>query len=158
MSRRGWHPAMRDVVTLRDVVSDDIPVFYEHRLDAVANEMAGVPPRSWDAFTTHWSRILEDESTVNQTVLVNGQAAGSIASFVQNGEREVGYWLGRAFWGRGVATQALRAFLIHETRRPLYAHVVRHNLASRRVLEKCGFVLIAEEPEEDRLMLGETPR
>lgn len=138
---------------LRGVVSDDVPVFYEHQIDAEANEMAGFPPRSWDAFATHWGRILEDESTVNQTVLVNGQAAGSIASFLQNGEREVGYWLGREFWGRGVATQALRAFLTCEARRPLYAHVARHNVASRRVLEKCGFILIDEEPDDFLLVL-----
>jgi RimJ/RimL family protein N-acetyltransferase len=143
----------RDAVTLRDVVTDDIPVFYQHQLDAEANQMAGFPARSWDAFTTHWARILDDDTTVNRTVLVDGQVAGSIASFPQHGEREVGYWLGREFWGRGIATEALRAFLTDELRRPLYAHVARHNLASRRVLEKCGFTLIAEEPDDFRLAL-----
>ncbi len=144
---------MGDVVTLRDVVSDDIPVFYAHQLDAEATEMAGFPARTWDAFTSHWARILDDVTTVNQTVLVDGRVAGSLASFLQDGEREVGYWLGREFWGRGIATQALAAFLSHEQRRPLFAHVARHNVASRRVLEKCGFMLIAEEPDDFRLQL-----
>ncbi len=153
MSSGGWNPAMREAVTLRDVVSEDIPAFYEHQIDAEANQMAGFPVRDWDAFATHWARILDDDTTVNRTVIVAGQVAGSIASFLQSGEREVGYWLGREFWGRGVATAALRAFLTDEARRPLYAHVARHNVASRRVLEKCGFALIDEEPDDVRLAL-----
>jgi len=152
MAGSSWR-LMAELVTLRDVVSDDIPVFFEYQLDPEAGEMASFPARSWDAFTTHWGRILDDDTTVNQTVLVGGRVAGNIASFLQDGEREVGYWLGREFWGRGIATQALAAFLTLEQRRPLYAHVVRHNTASRRVLEKCGFVLLAQEPEDFRLKL-----
>jgi RimJ/RimL family protein N-acetyltransferase len=38
--------------------------------------------------------------------------------------------------------------------RPLYAHVVKHNIGSRRVLEKCGFKVIREEPEEFILKLS----
>ncbi|RPJ44644.1 MAG: N-acetyltransferase, partial [Chloroflexi bacterium] len=64
--------------------------------------------------------------------------------FVLQGEREVGYWLGREFWGRGIATQALTAFLEQVTERPLFAHVAKHNLSSRRVLEKCAFAVVGE--------------
>jgi RimJ/RimL family protein N-acetyltransferase len=56
-------------------------------------------------------------------------------------KREVGYWIDRAFWGRGVATEALSAFLCLEHIRPLYAGVAKHNVASIRVLQKCGFTL-----------------
>ena len=58
---------------------------------------------------------------------------------------EIGYWLGEPFWGRGIATQALRArteWVFATT--PLvriYAHVFAWNPASARVLEKCGFTL-----------------
>jgi RimJ/RimL family protein N-acetyltransferase len=45
------------------------------------------------------------------------------------------------FWGRGVATEALSAFLGLEPVRPLYAGVAKHNVASIRVLQKCGFKL-----------------
>ena len=54
----------------------------------------------------------------------------------------MGYWLGSDYWGKGIATQALRQFLQIDTVRPLYAHVAKHNLGSRRVLEKCGFVVV----------------
>ena len=96
----------------------------------------------------HWNRILEDESVVKKTVLFEGEVAGNVVSFVNSGEREVGYWIGREFWGRGVATQALAGFLRLEERRPLYAGVARHNVASIKVLENCGFRVSGEEPED----------
>lgn len=142
-------------VTLRDVVADDIPWFFEQQSDVEASEMVGFPVRTWDAFTAHWARILDDETGVVRTIVVDSQVAGNVVSFVQSRERKVGYWLGREFWGKGVATLALSAFLTDEQRHPLYAHVARHNLASRRVLEKCGFTLAGEEPDEYRLELLE---
>ena len=56
---------------------------------------------------------------------------------------EVGYWLGEPFWGRGIATSALRAvteyaFAEFELVR-LYAYVFEWNRASARVLEKAGY-------------------
>ena len=61
------------------------------------------------------------------------------------GEREVGYWLGKEFWGKGIATKALAEFLKIIETRPLYAHVAKHNIGSRRILEKCGFTVIGED-------------
>jgi RimJ/RimL family protein N-acetyltransferase len=74
-------------------------------------------------------------------VTVDGAVAGNIGSWTAEGKREVGYWIDRAFWGRGVATEALSAFLGLEPVRPLYAGVAKHNVASIRVLQKCGFKL-----------------
>jgi RimJ/RimL family protein N-acetyltransferase len=93
----------------------------------------------------HWARILDDEALVAKSVVVDGQVAGNIVSFEQSGERVVGYWIGREFWGKGVATKALSAFLDQVGSRPLYAHVAKHNVASIRVLEKCGFVVSGED-------------
>ena len=57
----------------------------------------------------------------------------------------------RALWGRGIASEALAEFLHLEQSRPLYAGVAPHNIASIRVLQKCGFTFctsaIDEEPE-----------
>ena len=131
-------------VELRDVTDDDLAVFFEHQLDPQAVEMAAFPSRDRDAFMAHWHRILADESVVAQAILVDGEVAGNVVSFEMGGEREVGYWLGRSFWGEGVATSALALFLQLETRRPLTAHVARHNIGSRRVLEKCGFAVCGE--------------
>jgi RimJ/RimL family protein N-acetyltransferase len=78
-------------------------------------------------------------------VLFGGQVAGNVVSFEQDGQREVGYWIGRRFWGMGVATAALSAFLDLVETRPLYACVAKHNVASIRVLEKCGFEISGED-------------
>ena len=126
-------------VKLRPVREDDLEVFYRQQRDPVASAMAAFPERERDAFLTHWHDIMAGDDVLLRTVEADGQVAGNMVSFEQSGRREVGYWLGRPFWGRGIATAALRAFLTEEARRPLEAHVAAHNVASRRVLEKCGF-------------------
>ena len=93
----------------------------------------------------HWAKIMQDESVILKTILFDGQVAGNVLSFEISGEREVGYWLGREFWGKGIATRALSQFLEQLQIRPLYAHVAKHNVASMRVLEKCGFVVSGED-------------
>jgi RimJ/RimL family protein N-acetyltransferase len=128
-------------VRLRGVTGGDLPVFFEHQMDADANRMAGFPPRDRDAFMAHWNTILRDASVVVRTVLLDGQVAGNVVAFDFEGRREVGYWIGRTFWGKAVATRALRAFLEEVTERPLHAGVAEHNIASIRVLEKCGFTI-----------------
>ena len=103
----------------------------------------------------HWANIMADESNILKTIVFNGQIAGNIVGWESSGEWEVGYWIGKEFWGKGIATQALLLFLGFVKTRPLYAHVARHNIGSRRVLEKCGFKVILEEPEEFILELNE---
>lgn len=132
---------------LHDVAEADLPIFYEHQLDPVACAMAGFSSRNREAFMAHWKKIMADESNILQTIVYNGQVAGNIVSFVMDGDREVGYWIGRVFWGNGIATRALAAFLEMVQTRPLYGHVVHHNTASLRVLQKCGFVVISEGVE-----------
>ncbi len=139
---------MPSTVLLRNVIAEDLPIFFEHQLDPVANEMAGFPARDRETFMAHWARNLRNASSVHKTIIYADRVAGNIVSWEHDGERAVGYWLGREFWGKGIATQALTAFLEIVTVRPLYAHVVKHKLASIRVLEKCGFTMTGENDEE----------
>ncbi len=140
---------MRTDVELRDVEPADLPVFYEHQLDADATAMAAFPARDRAAFDAHWAtNVLGNAAAVTRTILVDGQVAGYIGSWPQDGARLVGYWIGKEHWGKGVATTALAAFLHLVTERPLRAHVVEHNVGSIRVLEKCGFSLEREEKVE----------
>ncbi len=132
-------------MTLRDVEEGDLPRLFEHQQDGVANQMAAFTPRDRDAFTMHWTRLLGDPGTIKKVVLVDGAVAGYVGSFDSDGRREVGYWIDRALWGKGIATRALAEFLEHEPVRPLIAHVAKHNVASVRVLEKCGFQVIGED-------------
>lgn len=86
-------------------------------------------------------------------MVVDGQVAGNVVCWETLGVREVGYWIGRAFWGRGIATKALALFLTEMTTRPVFAYVAAHNVGSIRVLEKCGFGPLeagdASPPAED---------
>jgi len=136
---------MTDNVQLRDTIETDLPIFFEQQLDPDAIQMAAFPSRNRDEFMMHWNKIRADDSVLIRTILFNGDVAGNIVCFEQLGEREVGYWLGKEYWGKGIASQALAQLLDFIKTRPLYAHVAKHNVASRRVLEKCGFKVAAED-------------
>lgn len=131
-------------IQLREVVASDLPIFFEQQLDLEANYRAAFVsknPQDKTAFDAHWTKILADKNNVNKTILFEGQVAGHVSSFIMFGERNVSYWLGKEFWGKGIATAALKELLEHVTIRPLYARAVKDNLASIRVMEKCGFKL-----------------
>ena len=137
-------------VELREVRDEDIPVFYEQQLDPEAVAMAAFPSRGWEAHVAHWTKVRADRTAVARTILVDGEIAGNIGSFEAGGERLVGYWIGKRFWGKGVATRALGAFLHVDPARPLLAHVAVNHAASIRVLEKCRFGLLGYEPALER--------
>jgi RimJ/RimL family protein N-acetyltransferase len=129
------------------VERSDLPIFFAHQLDPEAARMAAFPSREREQFMKHWARILDNDDGLKQTVLYDGQVAGNVVSWTSSGGREIGYWLGREFWGKGIATRAVAALLEHDLTRPFYAHVAGHNIASRRVLEKCGFRLLGPGDE-----------
>ena len=128
-----------DPVTLRPAVPDDVPVFFEHQLDPEATRMAAFPSRDRDAHRAHWEKILADDACVTMTVVAGTVVAGNMLSWVDGDKREIGYWIGREHWGRGIASAALPQLLELLTERPLYAYVAEHNAGSARVLEKSGF-------------------
>lgn len=133
---------MTATIHLRQVLSSDLPVFFEQQLDPDANHMAAFTakdPTDKAAFQTHWAKILSDETIQIRTILSDDQVAGHVVCHRWFGEPEISYWIGRDFWGRGVATRALSTFLIEVSTRPLHARAAKDNLASLRVLEKCGF-------------------
>ena len=132
---------MKTNIQLRNVEANDLPLFFEHQRDPIAVAMVAFNSRDRAAFDQHWSKLLADDSLLKKAIIVDGEVAGNIGSWTAEGKREVGYWIDRAFWGRGVATDALSAFLGLEPVRPLYAGVAKHNVASIRVLQKCGFKL-----------------
>jgi RimJ/RimL family protein N-acetyltransferase len=132
---------------LRDVLESDLPVFFEHQRDPEATAMADFPARDREAFDAHWERLLGDPTLTKKTIVFEGEVAGNIGSWEQDGRQLVGYWLGREFWGKGLATHALAELVEELGRRPLYAYVAKTNAASIRVLEKCGFVRSDEDED-----------
>src|SRR5436309_8233815 len=130
---------MKPTIRLRDVEANDLSLFFQHQRDPIAVAMVAFHSRDRAAFDEHWAKLLADNSLLKKTVIVDGKVVGNIGSWTADDKREIGYWIDRAFWGRGVATEALSAFLRLEQTRPLYAGVAKHNVASIRVLQKCGF-------------------
>lgn len=135
-------------VSLRAVVDADLPIFFVQQADAEAVHMAAFTskdPADGAAFDAFWTRIRGDRSVYIQTVLADGEVAGSVLRYVDDGHPEVSYWLGREYWGTGIATLALGLFLVLLEERPIYARAAKDNYGSIRVLEKCGFTVQREE-------------
>ncbi len=133
-------------VELREVHDSDLPVFYRQLNDPEALRMAAFTPKDpadRDAFDAHWKRV-RSSPDVLRTILTDGDVVGSAAVYGEPGEREVTYWVDRAYWGRGVATAALRGLLAEVPERPLYARAAADNEGSLRVLRKCGFRVTAQ--------------
>ncbi len=134
---------------LRSVSAKDLPVFFEQQLDAEANAMAAFTvkdPSDRSSFDARWARILGNPQVRARTIVLGDQVVGHVMTYEEAGRPEVTYWLGRAFWGRGLATRALEEFLGKvQPQRPMYARTAKDNLASGRVLEKCGFRHVRED-------------
>jgi hypothetical protein len=74
--------------------------------------MAVFPSRDWEPFVAHWrTKALGNATARTKAVLVSGTIAGYVASFDGDGRRLVAYWIGREFWGNGVASAALAEFV-----------------------------------------------
>jgi RimJ/RimL family protein N-acetyltransferase len=135
-------------ITLRPVIDADLPVFFEHERDPESVRMAAFTaddPSDRAAFEAHWAKIRAMDTVTIRTIERAGDIAGHVASFTRGEELEVTFWLGRAFWGAGVATEALRQFLDIVIDRPIYARAAKDNAGSIRVLEKCGFEHVRDE-------------
>jgi RimJ/RimL family protein N-acetyltransferase len=129
-------------ITLRSVLETDLLILFQQQLDREAVAMSAYPAKDKGEFMRHWEGILKNRTIVARTIIYKEKIAGHIICWKEGKyEQQVGYWIGKQFWGRGIATSALQEFLSEVKIRPLYAHVANHNPASKRVLEKNEFVL-----------------
>ncbi|MCC7417121.1 MAG: GNAT family N-acetyltransferase [Acidobacteria bacterium] len=140
--------------TLRSWRSDDLDSLVEHADNRKIwrNLRDGFPHpyrRSDGREFLRRMRTTRPETTF--AIEVDGAAIGAIGFMpgedVERVSAEVGYWIGERFWGRGIATEALRALTRlaidgHRQTR-LFAVPFAWNVASCRVLEKAGYVLEA---------------
>ena len=135
-------------IILRNVMEDDLQVFFKFQQDRDANYMAAFTskdPSDWNSFSKHWNKVLLNKNIIKQTIIVENNVVGNVLSFEQFGNLEVSYWIGREFWGKGIATNALKEFLKQVTIRPLYARAAKDNIGSLTVLQKCGFSITGED-------------
>ncbi|HRH38394.1 MAG TPA: GNAT family N-acetyltransferase [Flavobacteriales bacterium] len=137
-----------NILVLRPTTAADLPTLAEFNADAEACHMAAFTapdPSDRQAYIQKWTRLLADPSIIARAVLHDRRIVGTVGSWVMEGERQVTYWMDRSVWGRGFATQALQLLLAELSERPLHARVVADNVASKRVLEKCGFTVTGTE-------------
>ena len=135
-------------ISLRDTTENDLDLYFEQQLDEDSNYMAAFTaedPSDKAAFMAHWAKILSNDSIVKRAILVGDTVVGHIDCFELFGEQSIGYWIGKQYWGKGIATKALSLFLKELTIRPLYARIVNDNIGSLRVLEKNGFKIIGAD-------------
>ncbi len=140
--------ALNFQLTLRPTVYTDLETHYQFQLDEEANYLAAFTSSTSsdkEAYLEKYAKFLNEPSINNQTILVDGTIVGSIAKFVIDGDAEITYWIDRKFWGRGIATKALKELLSFETSRPIYGRVAFDNIGSQKVLENCGFVKVGTD-------------
>jgi len=129
-------------ILLRPVLETDLPILFEQQLEPEAIAMSAYPSKDRGDFMRHWEGILNNKAITARTLVYKEKIAGHIVCWKEKYEQQIGYWIGKQFWGRGIASAALAEFLLEVKIRPLYARVANHNLGSKRVLEKCGFALL----------------
>jgi RimJ/RimL family protein N-acetyltransferase len=145
-------PMTSGLVRLRNVEEDDLPRMCSMQLDPESNRLAVTIPRSAEAFESHWVDALRDPSVTAKAILLGEEMVGYACCFGRDGRANVGYWVSREHWGKGIASRALELLLLEVATRPLYAHVATSNGASLRVVQKCGFVVerVQVSPATDR--------
>ncbi|WP_347216201.1 GNAT family N-acetyltransferase [Chryseobacterium sp.] len=130
-------------IELRPTTVDDLDILFQFQLDDEGRHLAAftsLDSTNKEAYLAKYTRFLNDPTINNQTIIVDDGIAGSIAKFIMEGDTEITYWIDKSFWGKGVATTALKEFLTLETSRPIFGRVAFDNFGSQKVLEHCGFI------------------
>ena len=132
-------------ILLRPLTEADLPILFQQQLDPEAVVLSAYPSKDKGEFMRHWEGILKNKNVIARAILYKEKVAGHIICWKEGRyEQRIGYWIGKEFWGRGIATSALQEFLTQVKVRQLYAEAANHNTASKRVLEKNGFNLLDE--------------
>ena len=129
-------------ITLRPVLATDLPILFQQQLEPAAVAMSAYPAKDRGEFMRHWEGILKNKNVTARTIVYKEKVAGHIICWKEGKyEQRVGYWIGKEFWRRGIASAAVAEFLLLVKIRPLFAEVANHNAASQKVLQKNGFTL-----------------
>jgi len=137
-----WCAQLTDDVALVDLREEDHEILFEFHCDQEALRQAGAGSsfKTVEEYSAHLEKV-HKAGAVTKVVLLEGELVGSIAAFDRFGKREISYWIGRKYWGRGIATRAVGAWLqqFEIPEGGLYARVMTDHPASARVLQKNGF-------------------
>jgi len=132
-------------ITLRPITEADLSILFQQQLDPEAVAMSAYPSKDRGEFMRHWEGILKNKNVTVRTIIYKEKVTGHILCWKESKyEQRIGYWIGKEFWRRGIASASVAELLELVKIRPLYAEVANHNVASKRVLEKNGFELLNE--------------
>jgi len=120
------------------------------------------PPTGADAHAIVAETASDDVAGFKLSVFMDDALIGGIGLNHRAGDiYELGYWLAKAFWGRGIATEAATGLLQHAQQvlpqTIFVAHCMKGNLASSRVLEKLGFCVTGEVEIESLSLRASMP-
>lgn len=135
-------------IGLRALRDDDVDLLYDQMRDPVAVRMAAFTAEDPDdraAFDAHLKRVRTDPDILHFAITVDGEFAGTVASFPVGDDTEITYWLNRSWWGRGIATRAVEQLLALVPVRPIMARAASDNAGSLAVLRKAGFRPVGKE-------------
>ncbi len=130
-------------ISLRATEISDLDILFQFQLDKEGVFLAAFMPANYTnkiAYIEKYTKLINDPTVNNQTIIFDNNIVGSIAKFVMQGDTEITYWIDRKFWGQGIATNALKLFLQIEQTRPIFGRVAFDNFGSQKVLEKNGFM------------------
>ena len=129
-------------LALRPVEVSDLDAIFEYMRDPESIRMAAFTaedPNDRSAFDAHMAKIMSSSENRIWAIIRDSRLVGTIGNYVSEGVTEVTYWIDRACWGQGIATQALSLLLEQIPVRPIRARAASDNAASLRVLQKVGF-------------------
>lgn len=162
-------------LTLRAWEDSDAAALYALASDPEVGPRAGWPAHTSEAESLETIRsVLRGPESYAVTLRVAdgdadpGTLIGAIALKTSENSRfvtapteyEVGYWVGRPYWGRGYAPEAMAALIAHARSdlgaTAIWAGHYAGNVQSRRVMEKCGLAYVRTDRGVDVPLLGET--
>jgi RimJ/RimL family protein N-acetyltransferase len=152
MGREGelpsWCTRLEGDIALVEFQDSDLEPLFNFQDDEEAQKLAG-GGRTYDTLEdfTAFMQDARDKGAEFQTILQEGEPVGYIAAFDRFEKREISYWIGREFWGKGIGTKAVAIWLerFDVPSAGLYARVMDDHPASARVLEKNGFTVDSKD-------------
>lgn len=136
------------MVTLQITQAFHLEHLFHFQTDPLAIQIAAFTPKDpYDksAYLSKWEKLLLDPTITLRTIYLDQQIVGSVSKYMMEGEAQITYWLDRAFWGKGIGSNALQLFLNIEPVRPIFGRVAFDNIASQRVLERNQFKKIGQD-------------
>ena len=122
--------------------------------NAIGITLSQNPPKITRTFEEKWLQKTIREykknkpSNLNLVITLDEEFVGTIGTHkvdYENESVEIGYWIGENYWGKGIATKALKLFIkeVNKQFKPkrIVGYAFTFNTTSKKVMEKCGFKL-----------------